>query len=179
MDSPPGSSVHGISQAKYWIGLPFHTPGDLPSPGIEPTSLVSCIGSCILYPQSHLGSMCVCVCVCVCDWIWLKLLLTLSTDRNSTLRILELPFKMEYKELRILISWFLFMEIDTEKEEQFDQGQQVNQGHSKDLSLSFKGLKLCTQYWLLFTSGYCTGQKKKRQLSKLAISRYKWFHITV
>ena len=26
---------------KYWSGLPFPTPGDLPNPGIEPTSLVS------------------------------------------------------------------------------------------------------------------------------------------
>ena len=34
------------------------------------------------------------------------------------LRILELPFKMEYKELRILISWFLSMEIDTEREKE-------------------------------------------------------------
>ena len=32
---PPGSSVHGI----FW--LPFLFPGDLPDPGIEPTSLVS------------------------------------------------------------------------------------------------------------------------------------------
>ena len=31
--SPPGSSVHGISQAKYWNGLPFPPPEDLPDPG--------------------------------------------------------------------------------------------------------------------------------------------------
>ena len=36
--SPPGSSVHGISQAKYWSGLPFPSPRDLPNPGIEPMS---------------------------------------------------------------------------------------------------------------------------------------------
>ena len=36
--SPPGSSVHGISQARYWSGLPFPPPGDLPKPGIEPAS---------------------------------------------------------------------------------------------------------------------------------------------
>ena len=36
--SLPGSSVHGISQAKYWSRLPFLTPGDLPDPGMEPTS---------------------------------------------------------------------------------------------------------------------------------------------
>ena len=37
--SPPGSSVHGILQARNWSGLPFPTPGDLPNPGIEPVSL--------------------------------------------------------------------------------------------------------------------------------------------
>ena len=40
--SPPGSSVHGILQARiYWSGLPCPPPGDLPNPGIEPTSVTS------------------------------------------------------------------------------------------------------------------------------------------
>ena len=51
--SPPGSSVHGILQARilervaipfcreYWSGLPYPPPGDLPNPRIEPTSLIS------------------------------------------------------------------------------------------------------------------------------------------
>ena len=30
-----------FSRQEHWSGLPFPTPGDLPSPGIEPTSLVS------------------------------------------------------------------------------------------------------------------------------------------
>ena len=30
-----------FSGQEYWSGLPFPTPGDLPNPGIEPTSLVS------------------------------------------------------------------------------------------------------------------------------------------
>ena len=38
---PPGSSVHGISQARILSGLPFPSPGDLPNPGIEPKSLLS------------------------------------------------------------------------------------------------------------------------------------------
>ena len=42
--SPPGSSDHGIFQARIWSGLPFSTPGDLPEPGMEPLFLVSCIG---------------------------------------------------------------------------------------------------------------------------------------
>ena len=36
--SPAGSSVHGISQAEYWSGLPCPPPGDLPDPGIKPAS---------------------------------------------------------------------------------------------------------------------------------------------
>ena len=36
--SPPDSSVHGIFQARILSRLPFPTPGDLPDPGIEPTS---------------------------------------------------------------------------------------------------------------------------------------------
>ena len=35
--SPPGSSVHGPSRQKYWSGLPFFPPGNLPHPGIKPT----------------------------------------------------------------------------------------------------------------------------------------------
>ena len=31
----------GFSRQKYWSGLPFPPPGDLPHPGTEPTSLVS------------------------------------------------------------------------------------------------------------------------------------------
>ena len=39
--SPPGSSVHGILQARMpeWVARP--PPGDLPDIGIEPTSLVA------------------------------------------------------------------------------------------------------------------------------------------
>ena len=39
--SPPGTSVHRISQTEYWNGLPFPLPGDLPDPGIKPVSTVS------------------------------------------------------------------------------------------------------------------------------------------
>ena len=31
----------GFSREEYWSGLPFLSPGDLPDPGIEPTSLAS------------------------------------------------------------------------------------------------------------------------------------------
>ena len=36
--SPPGSSVHGLSQARMWSGLPFPSPGDFPDPEMEPGS---------------------------------------------------------------------------------------------------------------------------------------------
>ena len=38
--SPPGSSVHGILQARIleWVALPYSR--DLPDPGIEPASLL-------------------------------------------------------------------------------------------------------------------------------------------
>ena len=39
--SPPGSSVHGFSRQEYWSRWPCCAPGDLPDPGIEPTSLLS------------------------------------------------------------------------------------------------------------------------------------------
>ena len=36
----------GFTRQEYWNGLPFSSPGDLPDPGIEPTSPVS--------PVSHI-----------------------------------------------------------------------------------------------------------------------------
>ena len=39
--NPPGSSVHGILQARRLSGLPCPPSGDLPHSGIEPTSLTS------------------------------------------------------------------------------------------------------------------------------------------
>ena len=54
---PPGSSVHGIFQAKYWSGLPFSSPGDLPDPGIKSAFLVpSALASGCSLPLSPLGS---------------------------------------------------------------------------------------------------------------------------
>ena len=39
----------GFSRQEYWDGLPCPPPGDLPNPGMEPVSYVSCIGRQILY----------------------------------------------------------------------------------------------------------------------------------
>ena len=53
--SLPGSSIHGIFQTrKYWSGLPFPSPGDLPNPGINPGSPTLCRQ--MLYHLSHQGS---------------------------------------------------------------------------------------------------------------------------
>ena len=38
---PPGSSVHGILQARILREFPYLPPGDLSSPGIKPSSLLS------------------------------------------------------------------------------------------------------------------------------------------
>ena len=35
---PPGFSVHALPRQEQESGLPFPSPGDLPDPGIEPTS---------------------------------------------------------------------------------------------------------------------------------------------
>ena len=55
--SPPGSSVHGILQAKIlkWVaGLP---PGDPPNPGIQPTSKLHLLHwQADSLPLCHLGS---------------------------------------------------------------------------------------------------------------------------
>ena len=51
--SPPGSSVHGISQARYWSGLPFPRVGDLPEPRIK---LMSPALPVHALPLSQLGS---------------------------------------------------------------------------------------------------------------------------
>ena len=55
--SLPGSSVHGISQARIleWSGLPFPSPEDLLNPGIKPASPASQVDS---LPPSHQGSPC-------------------------------------------------------------------------------------------------------------------------
>ena len=46
-----------LYRQKYWSGLPFPTPGDLPDPGIEPPSLMSFLHWEVdSLPLSRLGS---------------------------------------------------------------------------------------------------------------------------
>ena len=49
-----------FSRQEEWRGVPLSTPGDVPHPGIEPTSL-ALLHRQILYHRRHLGSHCVCV----------------------------------------------------------------------------------------------------------------------
>ena len=52
--SPPGSSVHGILQARIleWVAISlFPSPGDLPDPGIEAGSPVLQADSLLSEPQ--------------------------------------------------------------------------------------------------------------------------------
>ena len=46
----------GFSRQEYWSGLPFPSPGDLPDPGSQPTSLASPAlvgGFCTTEPPTH------------------------------------------------------------------------------------------------------------------------------
>ena len=54
--SPPGSSVHGILQARTLEWLPFPSPEALSNPGTEPSSLASPALQTLSLPPSHLGS---------------------------------------------------------------------------------------------------------------------------
>ena len=55
--SLPGSSVHGILQARI-LELSFPTPGDLPDPGIESTSLVPPALAGGLFTTASSGKFC-------------------------------------------------------------------------------------------------------------------------
>ena len=51
--APPGSSVHGSFYQGCWSGLPFPTLGDLPDPGIKPTSPASASRFCTPAPPGN------------------------------------------------------------------------------------------------------------------------------
>jgi len=45
-----------FSRQEYWSGLPFPSLGDLPDPGIKPTSLASPALQAVSLPPCHLGN---------------------------------------------------------------------------------------------------------------------------
>ena len=62
---PPWTVAHqtplsmGFSRQEYWSGLPILSPGDLPDPGIKPSSQVSCTAGSFFTTsatwEAHLG----------------------------------------------------------------------------------------------------------------------------
>ena len=50
--SLPGSSVHGISQARILVWVAVSSPGDLPDPGMEPECLTSPAWAGRFFPTS-------------------------------------------------------------------------------------------------------------------------------
>ena len=70
--SPPGSSVHGISQARILSGLSFPSPGTLTTQGSNPSLLY---WQAVSLPLSHQGSPCVNT-----QLYHLQLLLNITTD---------------------------------------------------------------------------------------------------
>ena len=56
--SPPGSSDHGIFQARILNSVAISSSrGSSPPRGQTHVAYVSCIGKCVLYHQCHLGSL--------------------------------------------------------------------------------------------------------------------------
>ena len=51
-----------FSRPKYWGGLPFSPPGDLPNPGIKPESPMAPALQVDSLPLSHQGSPCCLIC---------------------------------------------------------------------------------------------------------------------
>ena len=63
---PPGSSVHGIFQARILSGLPLSTPGDLPDPWIKPASHWQTDSLQILYCTTWEAPSNLCICHLLC-----------------------------------------------------------------------------------------------------------------
>ena len=47
----------GFFKQGYWSGLPYHPPGDVPNPGVEPASPAASALQANSLPLSHLGSL--------------------------------------------------------------------------------------------------------------------------
>ena len=78
--SPPGSSVHGILQARTLEWAAISSSGDLHDPGFKPTSPVSPALQADSWPLSHWGSPCFTCIISINplnrskQWVWLILL---------------------------------------------------------------------------------------------------------
>ena len=56
VDCSPLSLNMGFPRQKYWSGLPFLSPEDLPDPRIEPASPVLTYGFCATWESLHMGT---------------------------------------------------------------------------------------------------------------------------
>ena len=84
-----------LSRQEYWSGLPFPTPGDLPDPGIKPTSLGSrALAGRFFYHPRSLGSPALCLYTnaCICIYVCLFFSHKEYTVCSSTLLLLLLCF---------------------------------------------------------------------------------------
>ena len=63
---PPGSSIHGIFQARILQGLPFPLLGDFLDIGIEPSSLVSPASASRFFTTAPPGKLIIVLPECVC-----------------------------------------------------------------------------------------------------------------
>ena len=52
----------GFPRQEYWSGLPCPPPSDLPDPGIEPVSHVSCVGRRVLSGGGGVAQSCLTLC---------------------------------------------------------------------------------------------------------------------
>ena len=83
----------GFPRQEYWSGLSFPFPGDIPNPGIKPTSPAWQVDS---LPPSHWGSPYVCnMCICVCThthvFIYFPALLWTISNRHKSSMISSPP----------------------------------------------------------------------------------------
>ena len=157
--SPPGSSVHGICQARIlkWISIPFAKE----SSQRRDWSRVSCIAGWFLLLNEPHTRVCVCVCVCVCIYTDIYIYITASLVAQ---RVKSLPAVQE--------TWIrsLGREDNLEKEKATHSStlawkipwtekpgslqsiglQRVRQGWVTSLSLSI--LRFASQNWFLNVS---------------------------
>ena len=81
----------GFSRQEYWSGLPFPPPRDLPHPGIEPESHVSCIDRWIPSHYHHLGYFIYIYIYILRNQSFLVALLLLLLSRFSRVRLCVTP----------------------------------------------------------------------------------------
>ena len=85
--SLPGSSVHGILQARIWSRLPFPPPGDLPDQGIGP-------GSPALQADSSWSERY----IAIEHTLWIKFFLQIQTRNWNSIKVNCFIAKVKEKE---------------------------------------------------------------------------------